>query len=310
MNGWHPSQVSALKKARQQAPAYVTDYQLAGQLSGKLRKSPEAIRWRLREMRREAAPAGPPKILLLDIETMPIEALVFGTWKQNIYMDNIKKDWSVLCWAAKWLFDDTVHGQVVRPEEAVAHEDASVLGKLWEMVNEADIIVHHNGNEFDMKRLNARWFVKGYPKPMYYQPIDTKVAAQATFGFTFNKLDWIAHIIGVGRKVETEFTWWKECEAGNKKYLAQMLEYNKHDVHLEEEVYLRMRPWMDKHPNLNLYTNTVGNVCPACGSNNLDWGGTYATQLGKYQGFRCQDCGAIGRSTKKQYKIQSSEVQN
>jgi hypothetical protein len=145
---------------------------------------------------------------------------------------------------------------------------------------------------------------------MYYKSIDTKKAAVDTFGATYNKLDWIAQVIGIGRKIETEFMWWKECEAGNKKYLDMMLKYNKQDIHLEEEVYLRMRPWIEKHPNFSLFNIEGAAGCPACGNLNLKWSGKYATGLGLYEGFRCQECGSIGRSTKKQHKLSAAIAQN
>ena len=305
---WSSEQLKELRADYDKKPAWMTDYRLAGQLASRYGKSPESIRWQLREFHRDVVQQTPAKILLVDIETLPIEALVWDVWKQNIYMEQIEKDWSVLCWAAKWLFDTKVMGQVVTPEEAMAHEDASVLPKIWELMNEADIIVWHNGENFDRKKLNSRFFLQGMPKPMYYKSVDTLKIATDNFSFTYNKLDWIAKIVGIGRKIETEFDWWKECHEGNKKYLDMMLKYNKWDVNLEEEVYLRLRPWMEQHPNMNLYG--IGDVlrCRVCGSEELSWNGKYTTPLGLYQACRCEVCGAIGRSTLKQFKIKGSKV--
>lgn len=306
---WTKAELKRLRQSYSKKPEWVTDYEYAQLVAPTFKRSTEAVRWQFRSFHKPSV-VKPPKILLLDIETLPIEALVWSTFKTTIYMEQVKKDWSVLCWAAKWLFDDEVMGQSVRPDEAMAHKDNSVLQRVWELMNEADVIIWHNGNEFDAKKLNWRFFVNGYPKPMYYQSIDTKKVVNDNFAPTYAKLDWVAQVLGIGRKVETDFKWWKECEAGSKKYLDMMLHYNKQDVHLEEEVYLKLRPWMDKHPNLGLYANHIGNSCPACGGNNLHWKGKYATALGLYQGFRCEDCGAIGRSTKKQYKLAQSEVQS
>ena len=46
------------------------------------------------------------KILILDIETAPIRAKVWGIWNQNISIDQIESDWFILTWAAKWLFEE------------------------------------------------------------------------------------------------------------------------------------------------------------------------------------------------------------
>ena len=44
-------------------------------------------------------------ILLLDIETSPVVAWVWGLRDQNVGLNMIKEDWYVLSWAAKWLGD-------------------------------------------------------------------------------------------------------------------------------------------------------------------------------------------------------------
>jgi hypothetical protein len=307
---WTPEELKKLLRLYEAKPEWMTDYQMSVNVSEDFGRTPESIRWQLRQFHREVTTVSSPKILLLDIETLPIEALVWDVWKQNVYMEQIKKDWSILCWSAKWLFDSKVMGQCVTPQEAIDHDDRSVLPRVWELMNQAEIIVTHNGDNFDIKKLNARFFTNGFPKPMYFKSIDTKKIATDNFALTYNKLDWIAQIVGIGRKIETDFKWWKECEKGDTKYLGMMLKYNKMDVHLEEEVYLKLRPWMEKHPNIGLHN--VGNIdaCPTCGSLNLHWKGTYSTALGLYQAFRCEDCGAIGRSTKKAHKLNGSNVQS
>ena len=42
-----------------------------------------------------------PKILLLDIETSPNVAYVWGKWEQNV-IDYVK-EWNIICFSAKWL---------------------------------------------------------------------------------------------------------------------------------------------------------------------------------------------------------------
>ena len=96
-------------------------------------------------------------------------------------------------------------------------------------------------------------------------------------------------------KIETSFDLWKACDRGEKESLNKMMEYNIGDVGLLEEVYYELRPWMKSHPNWGVYVEGYKNICPTCGSGNLDWGGHYVTAAGKYSAFRCE-CGAIGRS--------------
>jgi RNase H-like protein len=308
-NKWTPAQLKKLLEIWKTKRPHTTDYELAGVLSRQFKKSPESIRWQLRQFHRPEVKVKPAKILLLDIETLPINADVWGTYKQNINPQQIRKDWSILCWSAKWLFSEDTMGEVVLPKEAINRQDSSVLEGAWKLMNDADMIVWQNGDNFDAKKLNTRFLLNGYPPPMFYKTVDTYKVLTENFDFTYNKLDWVADVLGVGRKVQTSFAWWTECGNGNKEYLNKMLEYNKFDVQLTEEVYLKLRPWIKNHPNLNLFDTTGWDACRCCGSTEIRWEGKYQTALGLYKGFRCQKCGAIGRSTLKKFKLAGARVQ-
>ena len=52
-----------------------------------------------------SAPIEPrqPKILVFDIECKPLKVWAWGLFDQNIGIDMIIDDWSVMSWAAKWI---------------------------------------------------------------------------------------------------------------------------------------------------------------------------------------------------------------
>lgn len=301
---WTNAEITKLKRAYESKPDWMTENDLAGKLAKSFKRSPESIRWQLRMFRKDDVTVGPMKILLLDIETLPIEAKTWGVWNQNIAPSQIKKDWSIACWSAKWLFSDEVMGEVVSPKEAIERRDDSVLPSMWKLLDEAHLVIAHNGDEFDLKKLNTRLLLAGYPKPSPYKSIDTLKVAKETFSFTFNKMDWINRMLGIGVKISTDWEWWDRASEGDKKYLDMMLEYNKQDVNILEELYMKLRPWMKSHPNVGIFSvHTNIPMCRACGSANLHWNHLYQTPLGLYKGFRCQDCGSLGRVVKKQYKV-------
>lgn len=74
-----------------------------------------------------------------------------------------------------------------------------------------------------------------------------------------------------------------------------MRKYNIQDVLTLEQVYLRMRPFILNHPNIGIFTQDEVHVCPACGSVHLHKRGTYKTNVGEYQRYRCMDCGKWSR---------------
>ena len=83
---------------------------------------------------------------------------------------------------------------------------------------------------------------------------------------------------------------------GDKEALNYMLKYNKKDVTILEEIYLKLRPWIKNHPNMG---NLAGDkeACASCGSSNISLikGKYYYTNVSKYPLYRCKDCGAISR---------------
>ena len=238
------------------------------------------------------------KTLLLDIETAPIKAYVWGLWKQNISWEHVTNDWFIICWAAKWLDSPNIYSEVISPIDALNEDDSKILQPLWDLLEEADVVVTHNGDQFDIPRINSRFAINDMIPPSPYYRIDTCKVARKQFAFTSNKLDALAHYFGFEGKYETSFELWEGCLEGDRKSLQQMQEYNIQDVKVLEEVFIKLRPWITNYPNANNYLSSKQIVCVTCGGENLEElpGQYYYTTTGKYQLFRCTDCGAITKS--------------
>lgn len=237
-----------------------------------------------------------PKILVFDIETSPMEFYGWHLFKQVVTPEQVKKTWSILTWSAKWLFDDKVIHQRVSGNEAYHRKDASIIGGLWKLFDEADILVGHNIFKFDVRRANLRFLVNGLNPPNPYRCIDTMKHAQRVFNAPSYKLDFLNQTLGIQCKDHAPYAWWKRAAEGDDEAIKLMENYNITDVNVTEELYLRLRPWMKGHPNVALYINTDKTLCSNCGNEKLTWGGFYYTPAGKYKSFRCDKCGAIGRS--------------
>ncbi len=244
--------------------------------------------------------ASPARVLILDIETAPLRSYTWGLWKQNVAPVQIISDWFMLTWGAKWLFENKIFTNKLEPEEALSEDDSRISKTIWTMVNDADIVIAHNARRFDVKKLNTRFLVNELPPPMPYQVIDTLDHAKKQFAMSSNKLDYINKVLHIGRKMDTGgFELWDGCMMGDKKALKKMEDYNRVDVSILEETYLRMRPWIKPHPNIGLFIEDDVTVCPTCGSSRLDFDSKpYATTANLYELFRCYDCKAIGRSKK------------
>lgn len=238
------------------------------------------------------------KILLVDIETAPNLAYTWGHYDQNIIA--VERDWFILSFAYQWLGEDTVHVRALpnyKGYKARPSDDKALIAELRELLDAADIIVAHNGDSFDIKKINVRILVHNLAPPSPYKTVDTLKVAKKRFKFDSNKLSFLCGVLGIGGKVPTPgFALWKGCMEGDPEAWKLMMEYNAQDVHLLREIYLRLRPWAETHPDVNLYGDRPEPdkdkpLCPSCGSDHTQKRGVYTALSRKYQRWNCQGCG-------------------
>lgn len=236
------------------------------------------------------------RILILDIETAPISAYVWSLWKQSVFIDQIKNDWFMLTWSAKWLCEKKILSDRLTSAEAKRQDDKRITKNIWALFDEADIIIAHNGDKFDIPAINTRFLKHGLNPPSPFQTIDTLKHLQKTFRFSSNKLDHVNRVLKLRQKINTGgFQLWADCYAGNEEALKKMERYNIHDVKILEETYLLLRPWIRPHPNINLFVLDGQEGCPNCGSRDMKEGGIYRTYANNFRALRCNNCGAVGR---------------
>lgn len=227
------------------------------------------------------------KILLLDIETSPLTAYTWGLWNQNISIKAIVDSGSVLCWAAKWLYDDKVMFNSI-----VKHGKEKMLNNIHKLLDQADCVVHYNGSRFDIPTLNKEFIESAMTPPAPYMQVDLLKVARRQFKFPSNKLDYVGKALGVGSKTEHEgFDLWIKCMNRDRKAWKRMEAYNKQDVLLLEQVYRSFLPWVSNHANYGVVHNKP-HCCPNCGSSALQKRGYRYTNSTKYQRYQCTDCGA------------------
>lgn len=238
-----------------------------------------------------------PRILLFDIETAPNVSYTWGKYDQNVI--EFKQEWYIMSFAYKWLDEDKVVCHALPEYKSYKkdrEDDKELVKELHKLFNEADMVIAHNGDEFDIKKANARFIYHGLNPPAPYKTVDTKKIAKNNFKFNSNSLTDLGQHLGLGEKLPTGgFSLWKGCMSGDKKSWDTMIKYNKQDVKLLEQVYLKLRPWHKTHPNLGHFAEEK-HSCPKCGSTHLQSRGLSKTLSSIYRRFQCQGCGAWSRA--------------
>lgn len=237
------------------------------------------------------------KILFVDIETAPI---IMASWTMRPPHAGsvwVERDTFILMASYKWSHERAVH-TVCLPDfpsyKRSKHDDKALCGVLFDLLDSADIVIAHNGDSFDIKKINSRLIVNGYGCPSPFKTIDTLKIARRAFKFDSNKLDNIGRYLDVGRKIpHTGADLWRGCVEGDEKAWATMRKYGKQDTVLLVDVYDRLKSWAPNHPDLNTYKEYKDRVgCPTCTSENTQRRGTAVKLKSKYYRHHCQDCGS------------------
>jgi hypothetical protein len=240
-----------------------------------------------------------PRILFLDIETFPNQAFVWGMYDQNVI--RFKEQTCLATYAAKWLDEKEVFAKGLcdyKGYKPGSYDDTKLVADLWNLVDEADIIVAHNGDQFDVKVIQARFIFHRLSPPRPFKTVDTKKAVKRVARFNSNKLDDLSFLLENEKKIKTDFDLWENCINGVRKAWDQMIAYNKKDILLLEKLYLRLRPWISNHPNFSVLAGKLERVCPKCGAKRLIYRGFAVTQGRRYRRLQCQDCGGWAREVK------------
>jgi len=194
-----------------------------------------------------------PNILFFDIETTPNLAWIWGKWQQDAIA--FEKKSHLLSFSAKFQGKKIITKGLIdyKDYKKDKEDDKALVKDLWNLLDQADIVVAHNGRAFDTKKVNARFSFHRMGPPSPYQIIDTKEMSKRHFNFTSNSLNDIADYLGIGRKKETGgFELWQKCMMGDRAAWSKMKQYNAYDVVLLEKVYERLMPWAKPHPNLSI----------------------------------------------------------
>lgn len=222
----------------------------------------------------------PHKILVFDIETTDFKAN-FG---------------HMLLWAAKWVGEEGIYSARIdeNPDYGTSTrsmiDDCRIVTELRDLVDQAQAVVYHYGDRFDLRFLNTRCLENGILPPAKVTSIDTWKIAKYNLAMTSNRLGVLSESFGNGEvKSHLSREDWKLASHGDKEVLDRMMEYCEQDVRSTEQVYLTLRPLVWNHPII--FPQETNTHCPACGSDNTHGNGKRATRCFVVYRQRCNVCG-------------------
>lgn len=175
------------------------------------------------------------KILFFDEEVSPMLSWTYGIYQTNVI--KVERQSHMFCFSYKWLEDKEVKivSQIDFPAryKKSRNDDYDVVRELWNLLDQADIVIAHNARGFDVKVAMGRFLVHGFPPPSPFV----------------------------------------------------VVEYCKNDTYLLEKLYLKVRPFINNHPNIAQISQRP-DICPKCGHNHFKSYG----RRGLYRRLRCKKC--------------------
>ena len=237
------------------------------------------------------------RVLVLDIETAPMTAYVWGRREQNIAINQIKNDWYVLAWSAKWLGDPA--SKIIYRDQRHSknlENDTNLLSELWTLLDEAEIVLTQNGKNFDIPKLFARFILQGRKPPSPFTHLDTYQIARRIAQFTSNSLDYLSHqLCTTHKKLKHRkfpgMALWNACLSGNQEAWKEMERYNIQDTLATEELYLKLRAWAPTTAPKPYHEHPSQTKCTTCGETTVIKNGFRTNQATTYQRYICRNCG-------------------
>lgn len=225
-----------------------------------------------------------PRILLLDIETVPGKAYIWNMRDDGVPLERLIESGRMVCAAFKWYGVKGVHFTA----EWHSTGRAGMLKTIRAALDEADAVVTYNGDHFDFQVLMAEFITDNMAPPAPITSIDLYKTIR-TMRFMSRKLEYIGPLLKIGRKVKHEgFSLWRKIMEGDPKARLRFERYNKQDVRLLDTGYRRIRPYIKNHPHLR---DRTPHSCSACGSTHQQHRGHRRTKSFRIERLQCQACG-------------------
>jgi hypothetical protein len=208
------------------------------------------------------------KILIYDIET---SYNLVSAWRvgYNITLPHysVVKEREIICVSYKWVGEDEVYNLSWDKNQS----DKFLLEQFIEVMNEADLLVAHNGDRFDLKWIRTRALKHGLQMLPFYPQHDTLKTAKRYFNFNSNKLDYIASFLGFEGKIATTHELWDDIILRkDPDALIEMIVYCDEDVRQLEKVYLKLRDWDKPKQHVGVLNGLDRTTSPLTGTKKLE----------------------------------------
>lgn len=233
-----------------------------------------------------------PRVLLVDVETKPVKVWAWRTGKQYVNHSNIVEGekFDIICICYKFAGEKTVKSLDWGNDK---QDSRKMIEKFGRVVEKADVVIGHNGDNFDIKQINTQRLMHNLPPINWPTSEDTLKMLRKKFYLTSFSLQYVSELLFGAKKDPMCFQDWVDVvDNKDPKALKKMIKYCKKDVLLLEKVWERCYKYLDNKAHRGaMVGNDPKTSCEKCGSQELtklrDVKFTRTTKKFK---FACDDC--------------------
>lgn len=239
------------------------------------------------------------RVAVLDIERLP-GTFAAEFWDLNdykgrrIHADAVTEWPRTICAAWRWRGEKKMNFSAVWEWSDPAAGPTGLAQDLHRVYDEADVVVGHNIDGFDTKKIASDWLQAGFSPPSPWKSIDTLKVARQRFGYESNTLNALCERLGISAKTDRYDARVARaaCE-GNVAAQRRIKRYNQGDIVATEALYERLMGWQKNPPNASLWINDEEVHCIACGGTDLQLRGEQVALSQTYDRVQCQNpnCG-------------------
>jgi len=174
---------------------------------------------------------------------------VKGEWLRGA---DLVHEYFIISWAASYIGSGKIFSACVTQEQALGWTDAEILAPLHDLLSSADILVGHNVDAYDLKRVNTRFLINGWTPITNHdgkqkKTEDSLKIVRSRFAFEDNTLDALCVKFGIrGKDKITDDDWREVLRTGNPKILAKIDKYCRGDVRNGKKMYEIFAPYAGK----------------------------------------------------------------
>lgn len=229
------------------------------------------------------------KRLFFDIETSYCTGWFWRpSFKTSISYDQVLNNSAIICICYKWEGSNKIYN--LKWDKGC---DKKMIKKFVDVLLEADEIVGHNSDKFDLKWVRTRCLISGIKSLPDFKSIDTLKISRSKFNFPSNRLDAIGKYLGFGGKKDTGGIqlWHDIIQRNSAKAMRKMVGYCERDVELLEKIYLKLEGFAKPKTHIGRFMGNDSCSCPQCGNEKVRFNDQTISATGTIKvRMRCGGC--------------------